>query len=149
MKKDKSIQWIFGILAVALCLMFFWTDLPLGFLDGGASRPVPGKVYELTPENLAMARRAPVLVALFTTKGNADGTRMERTLPSLATRTKDSAIVAIGNLDSEPGLAEKARVKDLPAWVIYRDGNEVSRATGKYADISLERLIKEQTGKAP
>jgi thioredoxin-like negative regulator of GroEL len=148
-KSDKSILWIFGGLAVLLCLMFFVMDLPLGFLTGGASKPMPGKVYELTAENLSAARRVPVLVALFTTHDNMDGTRMARTLPSLAERVKDTAIVAHGNMDSEPDLAAKANVRELPAWIIYRDGREVTRATGKYADVSLDRLIQEQTGKAP
>ena len=149
MKSDKTLLWIFGALAVVICAMFFATDLPVGFLRGGAAKPVPGTVYELTADNLAAARRVPVLVALFTTQGNMDATRMARTLPSLANRIKDSAIVAHGNVDAEPDLADKVGVKELPAWIIYRDGKEVSRAIGKNADVSLNRLIKEQTGKAP
>jgi thioredoxin-like negative regulator of GroEL len=149
MKSDKTILWIFGGLAGALGLIFFLSDLPVGFFSGTPARPVPGKVYELTSSNLAIARRAPVLVALFTAAGNADGFRMARSLPSLAQQVKDRAIVAVGNLDSEPELASKAGVKDLPAWVVYRDGNEVCRATGRNADLSVSRFIKEQTGKAP
>jgi thioredoxin-like negative regulator of GroEL len=149
MKSDKGILWIFGGLAAVLCLMFFMMDLPLGFLSGGAVKPVPGKVYELTSENMATARRVPVLVALFTGQGNADGTRMARTLPSLADRVKDRAIIAMGNLDAEPELASKVNVHELPAWIIYRNGQEVTRATGEHADISLNRFIEEQTGKAP
>jgi thioredoxin-like negative regulator of GroEL len=149
MKSDKGILWIFGALAAVLCLMFFATDLPLGFLSGGAPKPVPGKVYELTAENMGVARRVPVLVALFTRNGNMDGTRMSRMLPSLAERIKDRAIVASGNLDQEPDLASKVDLKELPTWVFYRDGREVSRSSGEHADISLNRLIQEVTGKAP
>jgi thioredoxin-like negative regulator of GroEL len=149
MKSDKSIIWIIGGLAAVVCLMFYITDLPLGFLKGGAAKPVPGKVYELTAENLAAARRVPVLVALFTTRGNMDGTRMARTLPALAERIKASAIVAVGNVDSEPDLASRAEIQELPSWIIYRDGKEVRRAAGKYADVSLDRFIAEETGKAP
>lgn len=149
MKSDKTILWIFGGLAVVLCGMFFATDLPIGFFSGAPARPVPGKVYELTSDNLAIARRAPVVVALFTAKNNADGFRMARSLPLLAEQVKDRAIVAVGNIDSEPELAAKAAVKDLPAWVVYRDGNEVCRATGSNADLSVSRFIKEQTGRAP
>jgi len=150
MKSDKSILWIFGALAAVLGIMFFAIDLPLGFFSGGAPKPVPGKVYQLTSENLAAVRRqAPVMVALFTSRGSNAGARMSRGLASLADRIKDRAIVAVGNLDDEPGLGAKAGVKELPAWVIYRDGAEVSRATGENADISLDRLIAEQTGTAP
>lgn len=149
MKPDKSLRWIFGGLAAALGLLFFVMDLPSGFLHGGAAKPVPGKVYELTCENLAAARRhAPVLIVLFTSRGDKAGARMSRGLQLLARRTKDRAIVAVGNLDDEPELARKAGVHELPAWVIYRDGAEVSRASGDDADLSLDRLIAEQTGTA-
>ena len=149
-KSDKSLLWIFGALLAVLGIMFFAIDMPLGFLHGGAPKPVPGKVYTLTAENLSAARRqAPVMVALFTSRGNNAGARMSRGLGSLAQRIKDRAIVAVGNLDEEPGLAAKAGVKELPAWVIYRGGTEVSRATGENADLSLARLIAEETGSAP
>ena len=150
MKKEKNILWIFGALAAVLGVLFFASDLPLSIFRGGPAKPVPGKVYELTVDNLSAARRnAPVLIALFTTRGNMAGARMSRGLGFLASRVKDRAIVAAGNLDDEPGLAAKAGVAELPAWVIYRDGQEVSRATGDNADLSLDRFIEEQTGKAP
>jgi len=149
MKSDKTILWVVGGIAVVLCAMFFLTDLPVGIFTGGASKPVPGKVYDLTADNMAVARRAPVLVALFTTPGNMDATRMARTLPSLAERVKGTAIVAHGDLDSDPDLATKAGVHETPAWVIYRNGREVTRAIGKNSDISLDRFIKEQTGVGP
>jgi thioredoxin-like negative regulator of GroEL len=78
-----------------------------------------------------------------------DGTRMARTLPSLAESVKSTAIVALGNLDSEPDLAAKVGIKETPAWIIYRDGKEVTRAVGGNSDISMNRFIKEQTGTAP
>ena len=150
MKKEKNILWIFGGLALALGMIFFVSDLPLNFFQGGAAKPVPGKVYELTSDNLAAARRhAPVLIALYTTRGNMAGARMSRGLGFLASRVKDRAIVAAGNLDEEPGLAAKASVTDLPAWVVYRDGREVRRATGENADLSVDRFIEEETGRAP
>jgi thioredoxin-like negative regulator of GroEL len=74
---------------------------------------------------------------------------MARTLPSLAEKVKATAIVAMGDLDAEPDLASKTGVREVPAWVIYRDGKEVTRAVGKNSDISLDRLIKEQTGSTP
>ena len=74
---------------------------------------------------------------------------MSRGLDSLAKRVRDRAIVAVGNLDDEPELAKKAGVGELPAWVIYSGGTEVSRATGENADLSIDRLIAEQTGAAP
>ena len=147
MKSDKTLLWIFGALAGVLGTMFFITDLPANFFGGGSAKPVPGKVYELTSENLAAARRqAPVLVALFTSRGNKAGARMSRGLAPLAERIRDRAIVAVGNLDDEPELGAKASVRELPAWVIYRDGAEVCRATGENADLSVDRLIAEQTG---
>ena len=150
MKSDKTLIWIFSGLAAVLLFMLLATDLPLGFLSGGAAKPVPGKVYELTEENIANARRnAPILVALFTTRGNIAGARMARTLNGLADKVKDRAIVATGNLADEPGLASRAGLKELPAWIIYRDGNEVARSTGENADISAKRFIQEQTGYAP
>lgn len=143
---DKSLLWIGGGLLLMFGLFYLLTDVPLDVFKGGASKPVPGKVYELTSDNLAVARRhAPVLVALYTTKGNVAGSRMSRGLNSFADRVKDRAIVALGNVDEEPELARKAAVDFLPAWVIYRDGMEVSRATGDNADLSVERLLNEQT----
>jgi thioredoxin-like negative regulator of GroEL len=150
MKSDRGIILVGSALAVAIGLMFLITDLPLGFLGGGAKKPVPGKVYELTSENLAAARRhAPVLVALFTGRGNIAGSRMTRGLNSLAERIKNRAIVATGNLDEEPELGRKAGVHELPAWVVYRDGIEVNRATGDNADLSVNRFIEEITGQPP
>lgn len=146
MKSDKSLLWIGGGIAGLLFVLYLITGVPLDTFKGGASRPVPGKVYELTADNLAVARRhAPVLVALYTTKGNVAGARMSRSLNSLADRVKDRAIVALGNLDDEPELAKRARVDYLPAWVFYRDGTEVSRATGDNSDLSVDRLLNEQT----
>ena len=42
-------------------------------------------------------------------------------------------------------LAKRAAVQGLPAWVIYREGIEVSRATGENADLSVDRLLAEQS----
>ena len=96
--------------------------------------------------NLAVARRhSPVLVALYTTRGNVSGSRMSRSLKAFADRVKDRAIVALGNLDEEPDLAKRAGVDYLPAWVVYSDGVEVSRATGDNADLSVDRLLNAQT----
>ena len=146
MKSDKNLLWIGGAIAGGLALLFLATDFPGGLFKGEAERPVPGKVYQLTEDNLAVARRhAPVLVALYTTKGNVDGARMSRGLNSLAARVKDRAIVAYGNLDESPGLARRAAVSDMPAWILYRDGSEVSRATGENSDRSVDRLLDEQS----
>ena len=146
MKSDNKLLWTGGGIAAALGLFFLAGDLPLDMFKGGAAKPIPGKVYELTSDNLAVARRhAPVLVALYTKKGDMDGARMSRGLNSLADRVKDRAIVAIGDLDDDPELAKKAAVKDLPAWIFYREGIEVSRATGENSDLSVDRLLSEQT----
>lgn len=150
MKSDKGFLWIVGGVAAAFAVLFCASDLPLGFFDGAPAKPVAGKVYELTSKNLAIARHnAPVLVALFTSRGDAAGARMTRGLSFLAERVRDRAIVAVANLDEEPDLAKKAGVETLPAWVIYSNGVEVSRATGENADLSVERLIAEQTGPTP
>ena len=150
MKSDKGFLWIVGGVAVALFLLVKAGDLPAGFFGGAPAKPVAGKVYELTADNFSVARHhAPVLVALFTSRGDAAGARMTRGLDSLARRVRDRAIVAIGNLDDEPDLAVKAGVKALPAWVIYNNGVEVSRATGENADLSVDRLIEEQTSATP
>jgi hypothetical protein len=150
MKPDKSILWIFGGIAAVFLLLFVVGDLPPGLFRGGPDKPVPGKVYQLTADSLAVARRhAPMLVALYTAKGNTAGARMSRGLNSLAENMKDRAIVAVGNLDADPDLAERAAVKDLPAWVIYRNGEEVGRATGDDADLGLQRLIAKETGTTP
>lgn len=145
-KNDQTLLWIGGGITALLCLLYLLTDVPMDMFKGGASKPVPGRVYELTADNLAVARRhAPVLVALYTTTGNVSGSRMSRSLSSFADRVKDRAIVALANLDEEPDLAKKANVEYLPAWVVYRNGVEVSRATGDNADLSVDRLLKEQT----
>lgn len=150
MKSENGFLWVAGGVAVALGLMLLATDMPLEFFGGSPAKPVAGKVYQLTSGNLATARRnAPVLVALFTTRGNTSGSRMSRGLDSLAKKIRDRAIVAVGNLDDEPELAKKAGISELPAWVIYSGGTEVSRATGENADLSIDRLIAEQTGAAP
>lgn len=150
MKSEKGFLWIAGGVAVAFGLMIWATEVPFGFFSGSPAKPVAGKVYQLTSGNLAAARRdAPVLVALFTTRGNVAGARMSRGLDSLAKRIRDRAIVAVGNLDDEPELGKKAGVGELPVWVIYSDGTEVSRATGENADLSIDRLIAEHTGAAP
>ena len=150
MKSDKGFLWIVGGVAAALGLLLFATDLPPGFFSGAPAKPIAGKVYELTADNLSVARHhAPVLVALFTSRGDAAGARMARGLDFLAQRVHNHAIVAVGNLDEEPDLAKKAGVETLPAWVIYSNGMEVSRATGENADLSVDRLIAEQTGTIP
>lgn len=149
-QSDNRVLWMFATLAVALIALLFIADLPAGWLRGEAPRPVPGKVYHLTAENIAAAKRhAPVLLALFTTAGNSDGSRMSRGLVNMADRVKNRAIVAMGDLDKEPDLEAKANVRELPVWIVYRDGAEVGRATGANADIGLEKLITDYTGEAP
>ena len=150
MKSENGFLWIAGGVAAAIGLMICASDLPSGFFDATPAKPVAGKVYKLTAGNLAAARRnTPVLVALFTTRGNTAGSRMARGLHSLAQRVRDRAIVAVGNLDDEPELAGKAGVEALPVWVVYANGAEVSRATGENADLSVDRLLAEQTGPPP
>jgi thioredoxin-like negative regulator of GroEL len=150
MKSENGFLWIAGGVAAAIGLMICVSDLPSGFFDATPAKPVAGKVYELTADNLSAARRnTPVLVALFTARGNTAGSRMARGLHSLAQRVRDRAIVAVGNLDDEPELAGKAGVAALPVWVIYANGEEVSRATGENADLSVDRLLAEQTGPPP
>jgi len=145
-KTDKSLLWVGGGIALLLGLLYLITDVPMDAFKGGASKPVPGAVYELTADNLAVARRhSPVLVALYTTTGNVAGSRMSRGLSAFASRVKDRAIVALGNLDDEPELAKRAGVENLPVWVVYRDGVEVSRATGDNADLSVDRLLNAES----
>jgi len=150
MKSDKTLLWMLLGLGAVFLLLFVIGDLPADSLRGGPSRPVPGKVYQLTADSLAVARRhAPVLVALYTAKGDTAGARMARGLNSMAERVKDRAIVALGNIDDEPELATRAGVEKLPAWVIYRDGQEVSRATGENADLGVQNLLARETGSPP
>jgi thioredoxin-like negative regulator of GroEL len=147
-QQKNGLFWVFGGLAAVLFILFAVSDAPPGAFSAVSPKPVPGKVYELTEDSLAIARRhSPVLVALYTTEGNVAGSRMSRGLNSLANRMKGAAIVAVGNLDRDPGLAKKAGIEGLPAWVIYRDGVEISRAVGENSDIGADRLIAEATGK--
>lgn len=147
MKSDKGVLWIFGGIAAVLGLLYIIMGLPTGLLSGEPARPVPGKVYELSEDNLAVARRhAPVLLALYTAEGNAAGARMSRGLTQLAESVKDRAIVALGNVADEPELGRRAQVGPLPAWVVYCDGKEVARATGDNADLSLDRFLTDYTG---
>ncbi len=147
MQRDKSILWIFGGLAGIFLLLFIFIDSPLGFLDGTPDKPVPGKVYDLTLGNLAIARRSPVLVVLFMKEVDPEGVRMSRLLPALAVKLRGRAIVALAKMEGSPELASRTSVTILPAWVLYRNGTEVSRAEGPNGDLSLERLVEEQTGK--
>jgi len=147
MKSDKSVLWIFGGIAAVLGLLSIITGLPTGLLSGTPARPVPGKVFELSEDNLAVARRhAPVLFALYTADGNVAGARMARGLTQLADSVKDRAIVALGNVANEPELGRRAQVGPLPAWVVYCEGREVARATGDNADLSLNRFLSEYAG---
>jgi thioredoxin-like negative regulator of GroEL len=141
--KETNILWIFAVLAGAFVCFYYLSGS--GVSSGSSDKPEAGKVFELTGANLPAARsRVPVLVALFTESGNVHGARMARGLPSLAGEFRDTAIVAVGNLDEEPALKLKANLKELPAYVIYRNGQEVLRAAGADADISIRRLIAEQ-----
>ena len=51
-KSDKTLLWVGGGIALLLCLLYLLTDVPMDMFKGGASKPVPGKVYELTADNL-------------------------------------------------------------------------------------------------
>ena len=149
MKTDKGFLWIVGIITVLLGVMLFVTESG-PFSKGSSGKPKAGVVYELTANNLAAARRnVPVMVALFTSAGDQHGARMTRGLPALAERVKGRAIIAIGDTTEQPELANRAGLREFPAWVVYRDGEEVSRATGPNADLSLDRFIEEQTAGLP
>ena len=141
-KSGNGFLWIGAAAALLLCIFYLLTDVSLDRLKGGIERPMAGKVYELTADNLAVARRhSPVLVALYTTEGNIAGARMARGLAHMAERVKDRAMVAMGNVDENPELARKADVAIMPVWVVYRDGEEISRATGENSDLGVERLL--------
>lgn len=88
----------------------------------------------------------PLLVALYT-GGGVSGERMARSLDGLAKDYKDTAIIGVGPADKDGALRTRAKLEQLPAYIIYRDGEEIHRATGENADISIRRRIAEATGK--
>ena len=146
-KNEFNPLWLFGALAGVLILFLFIADSPLSLFSSEAEKPKPGTVFKLTGENLSTVKRdVPVLVALFT-GGSDSGARMARGLDGLAKDFRDSIIVGVGEVEKDPDLRMRASVTELPAYVIYRDGKEVQRATGDNADISIRRLIAEKTGK--
>ncbi len=145
--KESNLLWVFGGLAGIVIVFLFLTDTKLSLLTAESERPTPGKVFRLDGDNLAKVKhQVPLLVALYT-GGGVSGERMARSLDGLAKDYKDTAIIGVGPADKDGALRTRAKLEQLPAYIIYRDGEEIHRATGENADISIRRRIAEATGK--
>ena len=145
--KEFNLLWLFGALGGILIIFLFIADTPLNLFSATHEKPMPGRVFQLTGENLSIVKRdVPVLVALYT-GGSDSGARMTRSLDGLAKDFRESVIVGVGQVQKDPDLRMRAAVTDLPAYVIYHNGKEVQRATGDNADLNIRRMIEENTGK--
>lgn len=145
MQKPKEFNplGLFGALGGILIVFLFIADTPLNLFSAKQEKPTPGRVFQLTGENLSVVKRdIPVLVALYT-GGSDSGNRMARGLDGLAKDFRDTIIVGVGKVEKDPDLRMRASLSELPAYVIYRNGKEVQRTTGENADMSIRRLIEE------
>lgn len=63
---------------------------------------------------------------------------IEETVPHLPEGVR---IVKV-NIDSARDLAEKFNVQSVPIWIVFRDGREISRASGVQSKENLLRLAE-------
>jgi thioredoxin 2 len=68
--------------------------------------------------------------------------------PELATAAQHlagKALVVKVNSESNPGLAERFRIRSIPTLAIFRDGREVTRAVGAQPASAIEALVSGRT----
>lgn len=135
MKSDHRI--VIGIIGVGLVIVYLLTG-------GGMavdSKIEPGKIMQLTTENLAMAQRAGTLLALYTKPDQVESTNEMRSLQRRAAEYKEQAVVGHGNTAEDPELVGRADLRLFPAWILYKNGIEVARVEGEAIIGNLEKML--------
>ena len=67
---------------------------------------------------------------------------IKNSLDELASESDEYKIVSI-NIDDEDELAEKYGVSSIPCLVLFKEGNEVTRAVGLRPKEEIERILEE------
>ena len=137
MKSDQGI--IIGIVGVGLVIAYLITG-------GGMAvdtKIEPGKIVQLTTENLAMAQRTGTLLALYTKRGQDESTNEMRSLQRRAVEYKEQAIVGHGDTAADPALVSRADLRLFPAWVLYKNGLEVARVEAEAITGGLDKMLAE------
>ena len=87
--------------------------------------------------------QVPVLIDFFT-EWHEQSIIMNETIRHVAAALGDKAKVIKIDVDKNKELAEALRIKGLPTFMIYKDGQMVWRQSGEFDANTLISLIKEQ-----
>jgi thioredoxin 1 len=87
--------------------------------------------------------QVPVLIDFFT-EWHEQSIVMNETIRHVAAALGDKAKVIKIDVDKNKELAEALRIKGLPTFMIYKDGQMVWRQSGEFDANTLISLIKEQ-----
>ena len=87
--------------------------------------------------------QVPVLIDLFT-EWHEQSISMNETIRHVAAALGDKAKVIKIDVDKNKELAEALRIKGLPTFMIYKDGQMVWRQSGEFDANTLIALIQEQ-----
>ncbi|WP_124978851.1 thioredoxin family protein [Nonlabens xiamenensis] len=84
----------------------------------------------------------PVLFNFFT-EWNEDSVTMNQVLRNVAAAVGDKAKVIKINIEKNPELSEALRIKGVPTFIIYKDGEMRWRQSGIQDGNSLITLLKQ------
>ena len=87
--------------------------------------------------------QVPVLIDFYT-EWNESSVAMHPVIRDVAAALGDKAKVIKIDVDKNKELAEALRIKGLPTFMIYKDGQMVWRQSGEFDANTLITLIQEQ-----
>lgn len=86
----------------------------------------------------------PVLLDFFTEWNNQYAT-MDETIRHVAAALGDKARVVKIDIDKNKELAEALKIKGLPTFMIYKDGQMIWRQSGEFDANTLINIVNEQS----
>jgi thioredoxin 2 len=62
-------------------------------------------------------------------------------LEKVAATLAGEALIVKVNTEAEPGLGERFRIRSIPTIAVFRDGREITRASGARPAADIERMV--------
>ncbi|MDT7542669.1 MAG: hypothetical protein QOE33_2573 [Acidobacteriota bacterium] len=108
--------------------------------DEGGSGDEPQKFDEQSFKSNVLESKLPVLVVVGS-PSSLDSNELEETMRSLAPKYEERIDLVEYDLSAQPALLQRFNVKSLPTMIIFKDGAERERRTGKLSTEELSRLL--------
>ena len=88
------------------------------------------------------------LLVFFATRTSGPARRMESLLAHIARKERERLRVTFVDVDKQPELAERFRVRTIPTIVLVKDNSAVGRLEGRASAPRIERLLEQHLPEA-